>query len=176
MATSRLWRTWICQPCLPFRGFRSYWKESNWVRCVRRACIGILFHGSSFLSLEDHVDECQRFGLLGGASSASQAGKEQIRCIHPPFSLAACWVEQPSGKLCYGKLHNLKSSFSILIYNKHHCSFCTCTAATQMERALVLKIVRVIDLVWGVTASKIGFFKSFCHFYLSEEKILRKHN
>lgn len=58
-----------------------------------------------------------------------------------PFLWLACWVEQPSGKLCYGKLHNLKSSFSILIYNKHHCSLCTCTEATQMERALLLKIV-----------------------------------
>lgn len=111
------------------------------------ACIAVLFCGSSFLSLEDHVDECQRLGLLGGASSASQAGKEQFCCIHPPFSLAACGVEQPSGKLCCGKLHNTKSSFSVLIYNKHHCSLCTCTAATQMERALLLKIVRVIDLV-----------------------------
>lgn len=55
------------------------------MRRVRRACVAILFHGFSFLSLEDHVDECQSFGLLGGASSASQAGKEQICCIHPPF-------------------------------------------------------------------------------------------
>lgn len=44
-----------------------------------------MLHGSSFLSLEDHVDECQRFGLLGGASSASQAGEKQICSLHPPF-------------------------------------------------------------------------------------------
>lgn len=58
------------------------------MRRVSRACIAVLFHGSSSLSLEDRVDGCQRFGLLGGASSTSQAGKEWVCYIHPPFSLA----------------------------------------------------------------------------------------
>lgn len=63
-------------------------KASIRMRRVSRACIAVLFHGSSSLSLEDRVDGCQRFGLLGGASSASQAGKEWVCYIHPPFSLA----------------------------------------------------------------------------------------
>lgn len=61
-------------------------KASTRMRSVSRVCVAILFHGSS--CLKDCVDGCQRFGLLGGASSASQAGKEWVCDIHPPFSLA----------------------------------------------------------------------------------------
>lgn len=62
---------------------------------LRRACAAILFHGSSFLSLEDLVDDRQRFGLLGGASSVSQTGKKQICCIHPPFPWLLAELKSP---------------------------------------------------------------------------------
>lgn len=135
------------------------------MRKKRRAYNDVLFRGCTFFSLEEPVDECQRFDLLGGASSTCQARKKQI-CVFPPFA----WL--PSGKQCYGKLPNFKFSFSILIYNKYYCSLCTCTAATQMERALLSKIARVIDLV-EVTASRVRSFKSLHQF--CETEMLRKH-
>lgn len=100
--------------------------------------------------------------------------KETALLHSPSLSLAACWAEEPSGKLCYGKLHNLKSSFSILVYNKHYCSLCTCTAAIQIERALLLKIVSYWFSLRSNCQQNWVLQKS-SPILSNREKVLRKH-